>query len=85
MGKGVEDSVKHFFSHVRHALAWCRVHGVSGLRVADASVTPRIPSTPIQAMAMMIGDRAASIALGDRAAEEQIQARLMEAASSSAS
>ncbi|CAM9887369.1 unnamed protein product, partial [Hapterophycus canaliculatus] len=42
-----------------------RVHGVSGLRVADASVAPHIPSTPTQAMCMMIGDRAAAIALRD--------------------
>lgn len=53
----------------------CRVHGVSGLRVADASVAPHIPSTPIQAMAMMIGDRAASLALKDRFAKDQVQAR----------
>ncbi|CAM9520099.1 unnamed protein product [Laminaria digitata] len=61
MGKGVKDSVVSGDS--------LRVYGVSGLRVADASVAPRIPSTPTQAMAMMIGDRAAFIALNDRAAK----------------
>ncbi|CAN0108869.1 unnamed protein product [Scytosiphon promiscuus] len=75
MGKGVEDSVVSSES--------LRVHGVSGLRVADASVAPHIPATPIQAMCMMIGDRAAAIALGDRFAKDQIKARMVETASSS--
>eukprot|EP00904_Undaria_pinnatifida_P013125 jgi/Undpi1/8943/HiC_scaffold_26.g11404.m1 len=66
MGKGAEDSVVYADS--------LRVHGVSGLRVADASVAPRLPSTPTQAMARMIGDRAASLALNDRAAKQQVQA-----------
>jgi len=38
-----------------------RVHGVKGLRVADASVAPRIPSAPIQAMVAMVGHRASSL------------------------
>ncbi|CAN0037431.1 unnamed protein product, partial [Scytosiphon promiscuus] len=67
MGKGVEDSVVSADD--------LRVHGVSGLRVADASVAPHIPATPTQAMCMMIGDRAAALALGDRFAKEQIQVR----------
>ncbi len=50
-----------------------RVHGVAGLRVADASVAPHIPATPIQAMCMMIGDRAAALALRDRFAKERVQ------------
>lgn len=53
----------------------CRVHGVSGLRVADASVAPHIPATPIQAMCMMIGDRAAAISLGDTFAKDQVKVR----------
>lgn len=48
---------------------------MAGLRVADASVAPRIPSTPTQAMAMMIGDRAASLALKDRFAKDRVQVR----------
>ena len=64
--------MRESFSHARLFLPR-RVHGVSGLRVADASVAPRIPSTPTQAMAMMIGDRAASLALNDRAAKLQVQ------------
>jgi choline dehydrogenase-like flavoprotein len=35
-----------------------------GLRVADASVAPRIPCAPTQAMAYMIGHRAAALMLG---------------------
>lgn len=51
------------------------MHGVAGLRVADASIAPRIPHTPTQAMAMMIGDRAAAIVLKDRFAKERMQVR----------
>ncbi|CAM9119938.1 unnamed protein product [Hapterophycus canaliculatus] len=65
--KGVEDSVVSSDN--------LRVHGVSGLRVADASVAPHIPATPTQTMCMMIGDRAAAIALGDRFGEDQVQVR----------
>ncbi|CAM9370780.1 unnamed protein product [Ascophyllum nodosum] len=67
MGQGPEDSVVSANS--------LRVHGVSGLRVADASVAPRIPSVPTQAMAMMIGDRAAALVLGDMATKNQVQVR----------
>lgn len=38
-----------------------RVHGVQGLRVADASVIPSIPSGPTNAVAFMIGGRAAQL------------------------
>jgi choline dehydrogenase len=38
---------------------WLRVHGVGGLRVADSSVMPAIPSANICAATMMIGERAA--------------------------
>lgn len=40
-----------------------RVYGVTGLRIADASVMPVIPSGHIQAPAMMIGDKAAELIL----------------------
>ncbi|TGT13008.1 glucose-methanol-choline oxidoreductase, partial [Mesorhizobium sp. M8A.F.Ca.ET.213.01.1.1] len=36
-----------------------RVHGVSGLRVADASVMPTVPSGNTNAPAIMVGERAA--------------------------
>ena len=36
-----------------------RVHGIAGLRVADASVLPEIPSSNTNAAAIMVGERAA--------------------------
>lgn len=38
-----------------------RVHGVQGLRVADASIMPRIPSANPQASIYMIGEKAADM------------------------
>lgn len=42
-----------------------RVHGVGGLRVADASVMPTIVSSNTNAPAMMIGEKAADLVLQD--------------------
>ena len=42
-----------------------RVHGVAGLRVADASIMPDIIGGNTSAPAMMIGERAADFLLGD--------------------
>ena len=42
-----------------------RVHGVAGLRVADASIFPTIPSGNTNAPAIMVGERAAAFALED--------------------
>lgn len=36
-----------------------RVHGIAGLRVADASIMPMIPSANVNASSLMIGERAA--------------------------
>jgi choline dehydrogenase len=41
-----------------------RVHGVTGLRVADTSIIPDMPSANTNASALMIGERAADFALG---------------------
>ncbi len=41
----------------------CRVHGVRNLRVADASIMPRIPTANTNAPSMMIGQKAADIIL----------------------
>lgn len=44
-----------------------RVHGLQGLRVADASVMPTIASTNTNAIATVIGERAAEFTLRERA------------------
>jgi choline dehydrogenase len=44
-----------------------RVYGVSGLRIADASVMPAMPSGNTQAPSYMIGDKAAYMILADNA------------------
>lgn len=42
-----------------------RVQGISGLRIADASIMPDLPSGNTNAAAMMIGDRAAALICED--------------------
>jgi choline dehydrogenase-like flavoprotein len=41
-----------------------RVHGLSGLRIADASIMPTVVSGNTAAASMMIGERAAEFILG---------------------
>jgi choline dehydrogenase len=45
-----------------------RVHGINGLRVADASVMPSIPSNNTNATVYAIAERAAELIGGERAA-----------------
>lgn len=42
-----------------------RVHGLEGLRVADASIFPTIPSGNTNAPSIMVGERASELILGD--------------------
>ena len=43
-----------------------KVRGVKMLRVADASVVPAIPSSPTQALCMVLGDACGQLILKDR-------------------
>jgi choline dehydrogenase len=47
-----------------------RVHGIDGLRVADASIMPMMPSTNLNAGCLMIGEKAADLILGQTARSE---------------
>jgi choline dehydrogenase len=49
-----------------------RVRGLAGLRVADASIMPAIPSANANATAIMIGEKAADLLRGRTAAPEPL-------------
>jgi choline dehydrogenase len=71
----LENFALHFGMTVYHLCCTCRigsvvdpqlrVFGVKGLRVADASVMPEIPSGNINAPSIMIGERAADLIAAD--------------------
>lgn len=48
-----------------------RVHGLAGLRVADASIMPEIVSANTNAATVMIGEKAADLLRGRDRAEDQ--------------
>ena len=56
-----------------------RVHGLEGLRVADASIMPRMISANLNAACLMIGEKASDLILG-RAAPEPANAALAQSA-----
>jgi choline dehydrogenase-like flavoprotein len=71
----IEENIRRTVEHTYHASCTARigsettgvvdpelrVHGVTGLRIADASVFPRIPHGNTNAAALMVGERAASL------------------------
>ncbi|RMF37120.1 MAG: choline dehydrogenase [Alphaproteobacteria bacterium] len=81
--RALEGWVRRTADTVHHAVGTCRmgadpasvvdgalrVRGVAGLRVADASVFPAIPSTNTAAPAIMVGEKAADLVLGREAPE----------------
>ena len=50
----------------------CRVHGIEGLRVADASIMPMIPSCNLNSPTMMIGEKASDLIRGRELAPENL-------------
>jgi choline dehydrogenase-like flavoprotein len=50
-----------------------RVHGVQGLRVADASVFPRIPGFFIASAVYMVGEKAADMILADAVIQQGVR------------
>jgi choline dehydrogenase len=48
-----------------------KVHGLEGLRIADASIMPVVVSANTNASSIMIGDRAADFVLGQRASPSE--------------
>ena len=81
MRKAIRSTVQHLYHPTGTARmgsasdgavdAELRVHGVEGLRVADVSVMPTITRGNTQAPAYMIGEKAADLVRGRRAAQRR--------------
>ncbi|MGK5114606.1 GMC family oxidoreductase [Geodermatophilus sp. CPCC 205506] len=81
----IEHWVRAETQHMYHASGTCRigspdtgvvdpelrVHGIDGLRIADASVMPLITSGNTNAPSIMIGEKAADLLKGVRSARQQ--------------
>ena len=75
----LEDLARHYSFTVYHLTSTCRmgsvvdaqlrVHGVAGLRVADASVMPNVISGNTNAPSIMIGEKAAELLAADHAVQ----------------
>jgi choline dehydrogenase-like flavoprotein len=71
----IKDMARHYSTTVYHLTSTCRigdvvdarlrVNGVAGLRVADASVMPDVPSGNTNAPVIMIGEKAAELIAAD--------------------
>ena len=71
----LEDLARHYSFTVYHLTSTCRmgdvvddrlrVNGVAGLRVADASIMPNVTSGNTNAVAIMIGEKAAEMLAAD--------------------
>ena len=75
----LRDHIRNHASHRAHPVGTCRmgigteavvdaalrVHGLDGLRIADASIMPCIPSGNTNLPTMMIGEKAADLIRGD--------------------
>ena len=78
--EALEAAIRQQAEHRHHACGTCRmgiddlavvdaqlrVHGIEGLRVADASVMPEDPSGNTNVPTMMIGEKAADLIRGRR-------------------
>ena len=78
-GAGLRDWIRRTVASYWHPAGTCRtgagedavtdprlrVHGIAGLRVADASVMPAIPNAPLHATVLAIAEKAAALITGD--------------------